>query len=161
MEKKDVQRANETMVVADVAQTNIVFFNQEEVIGEVYQYVYLHASADQTTTISVEEQTLEVEKTEDKTCQASTDQTTVVSVEEQTIEVTQTDVVISHQEEDVGEASQSKESKEEVVEGKDYNDGNSRNKPDPEYRIEEEINLGTNYLCNEIVQFLIASIEEI
>ncbi|KAF6144321.1 hypothetical protein GIB67_024548 [Kingdonia uniflora] len=59
--KKDVQPNNETMVVAEVAKTDIVFFNQEEVIGETYQ-----ASADQTTAISVEEQTLEVEKTEDE-----------------------------------------------------------------------------------------------
>ncbi|KAF6148039.1 hypothetical protein GIB67_024214 [Kingdonia uniflora] len=35
--KKDVQHANETMVVTDVAKTDIVFFNQEEVIGEAYQ----------------------------------------------------------------------------------------------------------------------------
>ncbi|KAF6148059.1 hypothetical protein GIB67_024234 [Kingdonia uniflora] len=52
------------MVVAEVAKTDIVFFNQEEVVGEAYQ-----ASADQTTTISVEEQTLEVEKTEDEASQ--------------------------------------------------------------------------------------------
>ncbi|KAF6146995.1 hypothetical protein GIB67_036714 [Kingdonia uniflora] len=44
----------ETTVVAEVAKIDIVFFNQEEV-----------ASADQTTAVSVEEQTLEVEKTED------------------------------------------------------------------------------------------------
>ncbi|KAF6165641.1 hypothetical protein GIB67_002900 [Kingdonia uniflora] len=84
-----------------VAKTDIVFFNQEEVVGEAYQ-----ASADQTTPISVEEQTLE----------ASTDQTAAVSVEEQTIEVTQTE-----------ESKESKEeveqNKEEVVEGKDDDDG--------------------------------------
>ncbi|KAF6165829.1 hypothetical protein GIB67_012726, partial [Kingdonia uniflora] len=90
----------------EVAKSDIVFFNQEEVVGEAYQ-----ASADQTTIVSVEEQTLEVEKTEDEASQfiylhASANQTTVVSVVEQTIEVTQAEVVISHQEEDVGEASQ-------------------------------------------------------
>ncbi|KAF6169333.1 hypothetical protein GIB67_028753 [Kingdonia uniflora] len=97
------------MVVAEVAKIDILFFNQEEVVGKAYQFVYLQASADQTTVVSVKEQTLEVEKTEDETSQASADQTTVVSVEEQTIEVAQTDVAIFHQEEDVGEASQSKE----------------------------------------------------
>ncbi|KAF6167580.1 hypothetical protein GIB67_031163 [Kingdonia uniflora] len=89
-----------TMVVAEVAKINLVFFNQYEVVGEAY-----HASADQTTIIYVKEQTLEVEKTEDDASQASADQTTVVSVEEQAIEVTQTEEVISYQEEDVGEAS--------------------------------------------------------
>ncbi|KAF6134176.1 hypothetical protein GIB67_013573 [Kingdonia uniflora] len=63
-EKKDVQPNNETMVVAEVAKTDIVFFNQEEVVGETYQ-----ASADQTTAVSVEEQTLEVKKTEDDVSQ--------------------------------------------------------------------------------------------
>ncbi|KAF6149034.1 hypothetical protein GIB67_017306 [Kingdonia uniflora] len=48
--KKDVQHANETMVVAEVAKTDIVFFNQEEVVVEAYQ-----ASADQITVVSVEE----------------------------------------------------------------------------------------------------------
>ncbi|KAF6165307.1 hypothetical protein GIB67_042723 [Kingdonia uniflora] len=94
---KDVQHDNETMVVAGVAKTDIVFFNQKEVVGEAY-----HASTDQTTTVSVEEQTVEVEKTEDEASQASAGQTIVVSVEEQTVEVAQTEVVISHQEEDVG-----------------------------------------------------------
>ncbi|KAF6165933.1 hypothetical protein GIB67_012830 [Kingdonia uniflora] len=69
----------ETMVVAGVAKINIVFFNQEKVVGEAYQ-----TSADQTTVISVEEQTLD----------ASADQKTTVSVEEETIEVAQTEVVI-------------------------------------------------------------------
>ncbi|KAF6167797.1 hypothetical protein GIB67_027575, partial [Kingdonia uniflora] len=63
-------------------------------------------SANQTTAVSVEEQTLEVEKTEDETSQTSADQTTAMSVEELTIEVAQTKVVVSHHEEDVGEASQ-------------------------------------------------------
>ncbi|KAF6147800.1 hypothetical protein GIB67_001422, partial [Kingdonia uniflora] len=104
--KKDVQHDNEIMVVAEVAKTNIVFFNQEEVVGEAYQ-----ASDDQTTAVSVEEQTLEVEKTKDEASQsiylqASTGQTTAVFVEEQTIEVAQTEVVMSHQEENIGEASQ-------------------------------------------------------
>ncbi|KAF6161526.1 hypothetical protein GIB67_009405, partial [Kingdonia uniflora] len=76
---------------AEVAKTNIVFFNQEEVVGEAYQ-----ASVDPTIAVSVEEQTLE----------ASAGQTTAVSVEEQTIEVAQIEVVISHQGEDVGKASQ-------------------------------------------------------
>ncbi|KAF6137526.1 hypothetical protein GIB67_031805 [Kingdonia uniflora] len=137
-EKKDVEvkvtseeEQPQTMVVAEVVKTDIVFFNQEEVVGEAYQ-----ASVDQTTVVSVVEQTLEVKKTEDEASRASIDQTTVVSVEEKIIEVAQTEEVISHQEEDVGEASQSKEeveqNKEEVVEGKDDNDGNSQNKPDPE-----------------------------
>ncbi|KAF6138230.1 hypothetical protein GIB67_011070 [Kingdonia uniflora] len=54
-EKNDVQLDNDTMVVAEVAKADIVFFNQEEVVGETYQ-----ASADQTTAVSVEEQTLEL-----------------------------------------------------------------------------------------------------
>ncbi|KAF6135436.1 hypothetical protein GIB67_027310 [Kingdonia uniflora] len=61
----------------------------------------LEASVNQTTAVSVEEQT-----PESIYLQASTDQITVVSVEEQTIEVVQTEEVISHQEEDVSEASQ-------------------------------------------------------
>ncbi|KAF6177057.1 hypothetical protein GIB67_015932 [Kingdonia uniflora] len=84
----------------------------------------LEASSDQTTTVSVKEQTIEVEKTEDEA------------------KVAQTEVVIYHQEEDVDEASQSKKSKEnvkqnkkEVVEGKDDDDGNLQNKPDPEQLI--------------------------
>ncbi|KAF6139340.1 hypothetical protein GIB67_021550 [Kingdonia uniflora] len=71
------EKKNETMVVARVAKTDIVFFNQEEVVGEAYQ-----ASADQTTAVSVEKQTLEVEKTEDEASQASADQTTAVFVEQ-------------------------------------------------------------------------------
>ncbi|KAF6137384.1 hypothetical protein GIB67_036421 [Kingdonia uniflora] len=62
--KNDVQSDNETMVVAEVAKTDIVFFNQEEVVGETYQ-----ASADQTTIVSIEEQTLEVKKTKDEASQ--------------------------------------------------------------------------------------------
>ncbi|KAF6144182.1 hypothetical protein GIB67_004855 [Kingdonia uniflora] len=99
-EKDSEQPTVVTMVVAEIAKTDIVFFNQEEVVGETY-----HASADQTTVVFVEEQTLEVEKTEDK-------------------------------------ASQTKESKEEVeqnkekvFEGKDDNDGNSQNKPNPEQLV--------------------------
>ncbi|KAF6174692.1 hypothetical protein GIB67_008747, partial [Kingdonia uniflora] len=53
-----------TMVVAEVVKTDLVFFNQEEVVGETYQ-----AKTDQTTVASVEEQTLEVEKTEDEASQ--------------------------------------------------------------------------------------------
>ncbi|KAF6151375.1 hypothetical protein GIB67_012235, partial [Kingdonia uniflora] len=56
--------------------------------------------------VSTKEQTLEVIKTKDEASQASADQRTVISIEEQTIEVTQTEVVIIHQEKDVGEASQ-------------------------------------------------------
>ncbi|KAF6167086.1 hypothetical protein GIB67_041341, partial [Kingdonia uniflora] len=101
--------------------------------------VVAEASADQTAVVFFEEQTLEVKKLEDKANQASADQTIVVSVEEQTIKVAQAEVVISHQEEDVGEASQTKKSKEEVEQnkeevfkGKDDDDGNLHNKPDPE-----------------------------
>ncbi|KAF6156582.1 hypothetical protein GIB67_029347 [Kingdonia uniflora] len=96
----------ETMVVAEVAKIDIVFFNQEEVVGEAYQ-----ASTDEITVISVKEQTLEVEKTEDEASQASTDQTIVVYVEEQTIEVAQIDVSKESKEE-------VEQNKEEVVEGK-------------------------------------------
>ncbi|KAF6177068.1 hypothetical protein GIB67_015943 [Kingdonia uniflora] len=139
-----VPRKRRTMVVAEVAKTYIVFFNQEKVIGEAYQ-----ASTDQTTPVSAKEQTLEVEKTKDKTSQsvylqASEGQITVVSVKEQTIEVIQTKVVISNQEEDVSDASQTKESKEkvdqnkeEVFEGKDNDDGNFQNKLDPEQVIKQ------------------------
>ncbi|KAF6136692.1 hypothetical protein GIB67_018695 [Kingdonia uniflora] len=144
--KKDAQHDNETMAVAEVAKTDIVFFNQEEVVGEAYQ-----ASADQTTAVSIEEQTLKVEKTEDEASQASTDQTTVVSVVKQTIEVAQTEVVLSHQEEDVGEASQTKvskdeveQNKEELFEGKDDDDGNLQNKPDPEQVIKQMVVDQTN-----------------
>ncbi|KAF6151933.1 hypothetical protein GIB67_010507 [Kingdonia uniflora] len=91
----------QTMGVTKVAKTDMVFFNQEEVVGEAYQ-----VSADQTTVTSDEKQTMEVTKIEDEASQASTDQTTAVSVEEQTIEVVKTKVVIFHQEEDVDEASQ-------------------------------------------------------
>ncbi|KAF6167486.1 hypothetical protein GIB67_031687 [Kingdonia uniflora] len=104
----------QTMVVTEVAKIDIVFFNQDEVVGEAYQ-----ASADQITVVSIKEQTLEVKKTKDEASQ-----------------VAQTDVVISHQEEHVGEAGQSKEdvehNKEEVDEGKDDDDRNSLNKADPE-----------------------------
>ncbi|KAF6161795.1 hypothetical protein GIB67_008556, partial [Kingdonia uniflora] len=62
--EKNIQSDNKTMVVAEVAKTNIVFFNQEEVVGEICQ-----ASVDQTTVVSVEEQTLEVEKIEDEVSQ--------------------------------------------------------------------------------------------
>ncbi|KAF6145198.1 hypothetical protein GIB67_041393 [Kingdonia uniflora] len=65
-DKKDVQPDNETMVVAEVAKTDIEFFNQEEVVGETHQ-----ASVDQITAVSVEEETLEVEKTTDEASQAT------------------------------------------------------------------------------------------
>ncbi|KAF6176430.1 hypothetical protein GIB67_010067 [Kingdonia uniflora] len=103
-EQPQVAEEFRTTNCSEVAKTDIVFFNQKEVVGEAYQ-----ANADQTTVVSVEEQTLK----------ASADQTTIISVEEQTIEVTQTEKVISHQEEDVGEASQSKESKEKVEQNKE------------------------------------------
>ncbi|KAF6138548.1 hypothetical protein GIB67_022582 [Kingdonia uniflora] len=89
---------------------------------------------------------------------ASVDQITVVFVEEQTIDVAQTEVVISHQEEDVGEASQSvylwtKESKEkveqnkkEVFEDKDNYDGNSQNKLDLKQVIDVYIKALIQYL---------------
>ncbi|KAF6157651.1 hypothetical protein GIB67_037224 [Kingdonia uniflora] len=48
-----------TMVVAEVAKTDIVFFSQEEIIGEAYQ-----VSTDQTTVVSADEQTIEVVQTE-------------------------------------------------------------------------------------------------
>ncbi|KAF6160349.1 hypothetical protein GIB67_019118 [Kingdonia uniflora] len=50
-----------TMLVAEVAKTDIVFFNQEEVIGEAYQ-----ASTDQTTAVSVEEQILETKESKEE-----------------------------------------------------------------------------------------------
>ncbi|KAF6158275.1 hypothetical protein GIB67_001346 [Kingdonia uniflora] len=62
--KSEEEEVQETMVVAEVAKTDIVFFNQEEAVGETYQ-----ASADQITVVSVEEQTLEVEKAEDEASQ--------------------------------------------------------------------------------------------
>ncbi|KAF6157106.1 hypothetical protein GIB67_041567 [Kingdonia uniflora] len=131
-----------TMLVAEVVKTDIVFFNQEEAVGEAYQ-----ASADQITAVSVEEQTLEVEKIDDEASQTSANQTTTVSAEEQTIEVAQTDVVISHQEEDVGKASQEVEqNKEEVVEGKDDDDnGNLQNKLNPEQVIDMYIKAPIKY----------------
>ncbi|KAF6137549.1 hypothetical protein GIB67_031828 [Kingdonia uniflora] len=152
-DKKDVEEnvkyeeeQPQTMVVAEVAKTDIVFFNQEEVVGEAYQ-----ASADQATIVSVEEQTLEVEKTDDEASQASADQTTAVSVGEQTIEAAQANVVISHQEEDVGEASQVEQNKEEVVEGKDDDDGNLQNKPYPEQVIDVYIKALIQYFDTIIV----------
>ncbi|KAF6154974.1 hypothetical protein GIB67_018411 [Kingdonia uniflora] len=48
----------------EITKTDIVFFNQEEVVGEAYQ-----ASVDQTIIASAEEQTLEVEKTKDEASQ--------------------------------------------------------------------------------------------
>ncbi|KAF6166063.1 hypothetical protein GIB67_012960, partial [Kingdonia uniflora] len=142
--KKDVQHDNETMVVAEVAKIEIEFFSHEEVVGEAYQSVYLQASVNQTVVVSIEEQTLEVKKIEDEASQ--------------TIEVVQTEVVISYEEEDVGEASQTKESKdeveqnkEEVFEGKDDDDRNSQNKPDPEQVIDVYIKARFNILTHNIV----------
>ncbi|KAF6154042.1 hypothetical protein GIB67_002403 [Kingdonia uniflora] len=42
-----------------VAKSDILFFNQEEVVGEAYQ-----ASADQTTIVSIKKQTIEVAQTD-------------------------------------------------------------------------------------------------
>ncbi|KAF6150405.1 hypothetical protein GIB67_034104 [Kingdonia uniflora] len=140
-EKKDVEEKvkseeeqPQTMVVAEVAKIDIVFFNQEEVVGEAYQ-----ASADQITTVSIEKQTLEVEKVEDE----------------------------ASQEEDVGEASQvtyhfftGNFSFSSIyfliscitlimVEGKDDDDGNSQNKPHPEQVIKEMVVDQTNLVLME------------
>ncbi|KAF6164681.1 hypothetical protein GIB67_033897 [Kingdonia uniflora] len=121
-----------TVVVYYIGKKDVQHDNEEEVVGEAYQ-----ASADQTAVVSVEEQTLEVEKTEDEASQASAGQITVVFVEEQTIEVAQTEVVISHQKEDVVEASQTKESKDEVINMYikaliQYFDTQQRTRPDSE-----------------------------
>ncbi|KAF6172304.1 hypothetical protein GIB67_024926, partial [Kingdonia uniflora] len=67
--------------------------------------IYLHANTDQTTAVSVEEQTLEVEKTEDEASQTKENKEEV------------------------------EQNKEEVFEGKDDDDGNSQNKPDPEQLV--------------------------
>ncbi|KAF6144081.1 hypothetical protein GIB67_007542, partial [Kingdonia uniflora] len=64
------------MVVALVVKTNIVFFNQEEVIGETHQ-----ASTNQTTVVSVEEQTLKVEKTEYEASQTKVSKDELVLME--------------------------------------------------------------------------------
>ncbi|KAF6163235.1 hypothetical protein GIB67_025099 [Kingdonia uniflora] len=76
-----------------VEKIDVVFYNQEEVVGEAYQFVYLLTSTEQRTAISVDEQTMEVAKTKvvfshqeedvDKANQTSVDQTTGLSVEEQ------------------------------------------------------------------------------
>ncbi|KAF6135116.1 hypothetical protein GIB67_040427 [Kingdonia uniflora] len=104
------------------------------------------ASPDQTTAISAEEQTIEVVKTEDKFGQASIEQATVVFIEEQTTEVAKTE----------DEASQTKKSKEkveqskgEVLEGKDDDDGNSQKKPDPVQVIKEMAIDQTNLVLME------------
>ncbi|KAF6163548.1 hypothetical protein GIB67_002553 [Kingdonia uniflora] len=114
----DEEKVQETMV----AKTDIVFFDQEEVVSEAYQ-----ASVDQITVISVEEQTIEVVKTEDEASQsvylhASAEQATVVFVEKQTTEVTKIEDETSQTKESKEEVEQNKE---EVVEGKDDDDGNS------------------------------------
>ncbi|KAF6143555.1 hypothetical protein GIB67_029724 [Kingdonia uniflora] len=101
--KSEEEEVQEIMVVAEVAKTGIVFFNQEEVVGETYQ-----ASTDQTTVVSIEEQILVVKKNED-------------------------------------EASQVEQNKDEVFEGKDDDDGNSQNKPDPEQPVlmESEVDVAS------------------
>ncbi|KAF6144744.1 hypothetical protein GIB67_017763 [Kingdonia uniflora] len=58
-DKKDVE--DKSMVVAEVAKNNLVFFNQEEIVGDVYQ-----VSTDQTTAVSVEEQTLESKESKEE-----------------------------------------------------------------------------------------------
>ncbi|KAF6154847.1 hypothetical protein GIB67_033876, partial [Kingdonia uniflora] len=146
-------------VVKDLMVDDDVEMNLEAISSE-YCGGLLKASADQTTVVSAKEQTLEVRKTEDEASQsvyllASTDQTTIASIEEQTIKVVQTNVVISHQEEDVGETSQSKESKkevehnkEEVVERKVDDDGNSQNKPDSK-QLEVDVTLKKRHALTE------------
>ncbi|KAF6160964.1 hypothetical protein GIB67_007605 [Kingdonia uniflora] len=94
----------DTMVIPEVAKTDIVFFNQEEVAGKTYQ-----ASIDQTTTVSVEKHNLEFAYLQTK-----------------------------KRKEEV------KQNKEEVFEGKDDDDGNSQNKPDPEQVIKEMVVDQTN-----------------
>ncbi|KAF6140894.1 hypothetical protein GIB67_042307, partial [Kingdonia uniflora] len=107
----------------EVAKTDIVFFNQDKVVGEAYQ-------------------TLEVEKAQDESSQASADQTTVVSVEEQTIEATQTEVTKENKEE-------VEQNKEEAFEGKDHDDGNLQNKPDLEQVIKQMVVDQTNLVLME------------
>ncbi|KAF6168265.1 hypothetical protein GIB67_018245, partial [Kingdonia uniflora] len=112
--KKDVQPDSETMVVAEVAKSDIVFFNQEEVAGKAYQ-----ASVEQTTIVSIEEQTLEVEKTEDE---ASWTKESKKEVEQ---------------------------NKEEVFKGKNDDDGNSQNKLGPEQVIKQMAVDQTNLVLME------------
>ncbi|KAF6158039.1 hypothetical protein GIB67_014833 [Kingdonia uniflora] len=69
----------ETMVVTEVTKADITFFNQEEVDGKAYQITY-HLFADQTTAISVEEQTMEVTKTKDKASQTKESKEEVINV---------------------------------------------------------------------------------
>ncbi|KAF6168128.1 hypothetical protein GIB67_011513 [Kingdonia uniflora] len=107
------------MVAAEVAKIDIVFFNQEEVVGEAYQ-----AGADQTAVVSVEEQTLETKESKEE---------------------------VEH-------------IKEEVFEGKDDDDGNSQNKPDPEQVIDVYIKSPIQYFdaqhraCPENERIVLADI---
>ncbi|KAF6172144.1 hypothetical protein GIB67_028560, partial [Kingdonia uniflora] len=104
-----------TMVVAEVAKSDIVFFNQEEVAGEAYQ-----ASVEQTTIVFIEEQTLEVEKTEDEASQTKESKKEV------------------------------EQNKEEVFKGKNDDDGNSQNKPGPEQVIKQMAVDLTNLVLMEL-----------
>ncbi|KAF6162883.1 hypothetical protein GIB67_021032 [Kingdonia uniflora] len=92
---------------------------------------------------------------EEKIQKTSVDQTTAVSGKEQTMEVAKIEVAFSHQEEDVNEANQTsvdqtaglsveEQSKEEVVEGKDNNNGTSLKKPDPVKIIKDMVVDQTN-----------------
>ncbi|KAF6156314.1 hypothetical protein GIB67_013758 [Kingdonia uniflora] len=103
----------------EVAKTEIVFFNQEKVVGKAYQ-----ASDDQTTVASVEEQTIEVVQTE-----------VVISHQKEDAG-------------EASQSKESKEevekNKEEVVEGNDDDDRNSHNKPDLEQVIKEMVVDQTN-----------------
>ncbi|KAF6162695.1 hypothetical protein GIB67_022354 [Kingdonia uniflora] len=82
-----------------------------------------------------------VKSEEEEVQEASADQTTVVSVEEQTLEVEKTKDKASQTKESKEEVEQNKE---EVFEGKDDDDGNSQNKPDPEKVIKEMVVDQTN-----------------
>ncbi|KAF6147270.1 hypothetical protein GIB67_013091 [Kingdonia uniflora] len=99
--------------------------------GEDSEQQTVVASADQATAISVEEQTIEVTKSEDEASQvtyhffAGADQATAISIEEQTIEVAKTEDEASQTKESKKEAEQSKE---EVVKGKDDDDENLQKK---------------------------------
>ncbi|KAF6138264.1 hypothetical protein GIB67_017264 [Kingdonia uniflora] len=143
--KKQVIPGEILEVVNDLMVDDDVEVGREEnfnAISSEYGDDLLKASADQTTVVSVEEQTLEVEKTKDKANQASADQTTDVSIEEHTIKVAQTEVVISHQEDDTKKSKEEVEqNKEEVFKGKDDDDGIQRINPEQLVLIESEVDV--------------------
>ncbi|KAF6145362.1 hypothetical protein GIB67_016823 [Kingdonia uniflora] len=89
--------------------------------GKKYLQPDNEASADQTTVVSIEEQTLKVEKTEDEASQFVYLQTKKSKEEVE-------------------------QNKEEVFEGKDDDDGNSQNKPDPEQIIKQMVVDQTNVI---------------